>query len=90
MLLARMLGCTLAELGARMTAEEYGYWMALHRHDPLDGGWFQTGVIASVLANIHRDRSSKPYSAADFIPQPWKQEEQPDEMDPAEFVRLYG
>lgn len=69
-----------------MSAQEYGYWRALHRHEPLDSGWHQTGVIASVLANIHRNSKSQPFSASDFMPSPWV-EEKAEEMDPMEFVR---
>lgn len=74
-----------------MTAEEYGLWMAWHRREPLDAGWYQAGMQASVLANINRGKNSDPYSAADFIPKPWEPQEKPQEMDPAEFVkRTYG
>lgn len=74
-----------------MSAEEYGLWMAWHRREPLDAGWYQAAMQASVLANINRGKNSDPYSAADFIPQPWEPQEKTQEMDPAEFVkRTYG
>lgn len=89
LLLAKTLSCTLEELGERMTAEEYGLWMAWHSREPLDSGWHQAGVLASVVANVNRKAGSDPYRATDFMPDPWKTEEV-NEMDPAEFARRYG
>lgn len=46
--------------------------MAFYQIDPFGGvrGDVQAGMIASVLANIHRDtkKRAKPYEVTDFMP----------------------
>jgi len=55
---------------AAMDSEEYTYWMAYNRIDPLGEGrrdWF-FGMLASVIANTNRKKGSKPFKPNDFIP----------------------
>lgn len=74
-----------------MSAQEYGLWMAWHTREPLDAGWWQAGMQASVLANVNRSKDSKPFTSADFMPKPWDVAEPDVELDPMEFVRKnYG
>lgn len=42
-----MIGCTVQELGDRMTAEEFGWWRDAMQRDLL--GW---GAMSALLANI--------------------------------------
>lgn len=89
--MAKTLQCTLEELGGRMSAEEYGLWLAWHGREPLDAGWWQAGMQASVLANVNRTNGADPFTAADFIPDPWTLKPPEPETDPADFVkRNYG
>lgn len=69
-----------------MTAQEYGLWLAWHSREPLDAGWLQAGMQASLLANINRGKNSEPFSVADFIPQPWDKQKAA-EIDPAAWVK---
>jgi hypothetical protein len=54
-----------------MSPSEFGLWQAAYRLSPW-GTWrddFQSGMIASVIANVNRDpkKRSEPYAAADFM-----------------------
>lgn len=73
MTLALQLGCTLHELGERMTAEEFGLWMALYLVDP----WgeqradLRAAIVASTVANyagMQRTKSAGRAKPADFMP----------------------
>ena len=70
-----------------MTAEEYGLWMAWHRREPLDAGWWQTGMVASTIANVNRGKNSEPFMPAQFIPECWAADAENVELDPMEFVK---
>jgi hypothetical protein len=67
MRLALALGCTLGELGARMTSEEFTRWLAFDDLEPLPQPWLQTGVVAATTANSFRGKG-KPAQATDFMP----------------------
>jgi hypothetical protein len=64
------LGCTVQELGARMSAEEFGEWWALYCHEP----WGEVrsdiaaGVITAMLFNINRREHTRPAGPLDFAP----------------------
>ena len=63
---------TVGELQTRMTSAEFAEWMAFDRIDPFGEarGDVRSGVLAALIANIHRDRKKRaePYSALDFMP----------------------
>jgi hypothetical protein len=42
LIIARTLGCTLGELGERMTTYEYGLWAAAYQLSPWAGVTFDT------------------------------------------------
>jgi len=83
MRLALAIGCTLGELGERMTAYEFGLWAAFDGVEPIGGqrGDLQAGVIAAAVANYAgkvRAESAGPASPLEFMPLA-----QPREVGPA-------
>lgn len=60
----------MQELGDTVTGEEMGIWQAEYERQP----WGEIridlagGVVASVLANVHRGKDSQPYKPSDFMP----------------------
>jgi hypothetical protein len=75
------------ELAERMTALEFGEWMALYAHDPWGDARRDVadGLVAATLANIHRKEGTRPYTAIDFAPY-LKPREQVKEADPMQFI----
>lgn len=79
---------TVDELLERVDSRELSEWMAFERLEGPIGPWrrdFHAGMVASVLANIHRDKKKKkkPFSPDDFIPdwdQPLKEEQSMEEQ----------
>lgn len=67
--LAAHLGMMVCELDERMPASEFTHWMALWRMDP----WgtqrdnMHAGILASILANVHRKKNAKAYTVDDFM-----------------------
>ena len=49
--LARSLGKSVSELFGSMDADEFFYWMAYDKIDPLPQPWLQTGLACAVQAN---------------------------------------
>lgn len=93
MRLCLAFGCTLAELGERMTGEEFGWWVALWEREPW--GDFRAdvragSVAATVAAYAGRSRSDSAPAPrpADFMPylRP-EQDEAAPEIDPGEYFR---
>jgi hypothetical protein len=86
--LARALGCSVEELGERISAHEFGEWFALYRSEP----WGEVrsdiaiGQVAAVIANVNRSSTTKAFSPMDFCPY-LKPREEPKEMAPAEFLK---
>lgn len=70
------LGGTIADLQERMPYREYLDWLALWQIEPWGDarGDMQAAVVASLLANVHRDKKKrvKPFTPQDFIPDFWK------------------
>jgi hypothetical protein len=68
---------TVKQLLAAIDSRELSEWQAYDRLEPLDHaarGELSAGIIASVLANTHRDPNKhEPYTAADFM-QTWGKE----------------
>ena len=84
------LGCTLGELGSRMTSQEFGMWF----HRWLTEPWgdrradVHAGLLLTQIANWSgRTRLDKapPFKVADFIP--FRPREEPEMPEPAEFFR---
>lgn len=90
MRLALRLGRTLEELLAGISSEELSLWMAFDDIEPLgdvrmDLGF---GVVASTLANIHRDTKKRPQA---FLPQDymplWQRQRPPPAVSLSEQIR---
>jgi hypothetical protein len=75
--LALALGSSVAELKARMGHAEFMEWRAYYSIEPFGHarGDLQTGLLASLLANAHRDTKKRPkaYTIKDFLPDYWQQ-----------------
>lgn len=93
MRLALQFGCTLQELGERMTAQEFGWWAALWDSEPW--GDFRADVRAgSVAATVAayagriRDDSAPAPRPSDFMPYLRPVDAEPDdEPDPGDYFR---
>ena len=74
--LALALGGTVTDLQHRMPYREYVDWVALWQIEPWGDarGDMQAALVATLLANAHRDRKKrqKPYEPQDFMPKFWK------------------
>jgi len=83
----------VGELLARMSSRELAEWQAYAQLDPFgnERGDLQAGIVASMIANVYRDRKKqrKPFAPADFLPvferkrkrrQTWQQQLQIVEM----------
>lgn len=97
MMLALKLGRTLEELGATMSAQEFGLWIALWEENHF-GELFadqRAGIIASTIANyagMTRAKGAEPAAPADFMlykpkEAQRKEEEEPDPMQFLEFAK---
>ncbi len=53
-----------------MTAIQLREWELYFNEEPFghDLGFYQSGIIASVIANVNRGKGSKPFTPEDFIP----------------------
>lgn len=69
--LALALGCTVRELGERITSRELAEWQAYAMLEPFGSPAhaFDAGVIAATVANVHRGKGRDPFTPADFMPQ---------------------
>lgn len=70
---------TRAELVARMSPDEFLEWMVLERLEPFGemADYLRTGLLASVLANIHRSADTPPFDPTYFFPSIFEKEEKP-------------
>jgi hypothetical protein len=75
------------ELGERMTALEFGEWLALYHYEPWGDARRDVadGLVAATLANIHRKEGARPFTAVDFAPY-LKPREKTKEVDPMQFL----
>jgi hypothetical protein len=59
-------------LEQRLSAREWLEWQAYHTLEPIgaERADLNAGIIAAVIANVHRDpkRKPDPFTAADFMP----------------------
>lgn len=60
---------SLAECQSKVSAREFGEWMARERMEPRgrERGDIQAALIASVIANANRGRRRGPYTIKDFL-----------------------
>lgn len=65
----------------RVSAHEWIEWQAYHALEPIgaERADLNAGIIAAVIANVHRDpkRKPDPFTAADFMPIYDRKEAQP-------------
>jgi hypothetical protein len=63
------LGCTVAELQARMSSLEFAEWLAYYRIEPFgeERADARHASMAALIANIFRGKH-KAYDANDFMP----------------------
>lgn len=84
MILAGHLGMTLAELGERMSAQEFDLWRAFHREAPLgvERGDLHAGIVASTIVNFAGKQLKEGHqmTPADFMPKRRDPEPEPDPM----------
>lgn len=92
MRLCLQIGCTLDELGRRMTAQEFGLWGELWEDEP----WgdlrddLRTGIICATYANYAgktRNDSAGPASPSEFMPFLKQEPEEVVEPDPVTFFK---
>lgn len=80
MRLAALLGCTLAELGRRMGAAEFGLWLAMMNEEGI-GPLAEQQRWAMLMAALHNGplvrRDKRHWRAADFMPEPWAEPHAP-------------
>ena len=64
---------TVQELLGRVDSRELTEWMAFYQIEPFgaERGDLQAGIVASTVANVHRDPKKKrePFKPADFMPE---------------------
>ena len=63
---------------AHISSREISEWLAFAQREPIGGerSDFQAALVASVVANAHRDPEQRrePFAPADFIPDWWEAE----------------
>lgn len=94
MAIAALLGCTVQEMGQRMTAEELGEWEALYAAEPWGPARdnLHAGIIASAVTNMAGRQLADGAAAAtpgDYMIG-MNRQEPPQQIDPAEFARRIG
>lgn len=59
-----------ARMLSEMRPSELGMWAAFYTVDPWteERADMRAGIVASTLANVHRGRNTRAFSAADFMP----------------------
>jgi len=63
------LGCTVAELGERMSAEEFVEWMVFNELEPMSPVRIENCIatLSAVVANMFRGKGKRPASPSDFM-----------------------
>ena len=80
------MGRTPGELAESITALEFAEIMTVMpelaaQHPAMMAG----GIVAAVLANVHRGKDVSPFAPRDFLPDPWTTS-RPEEGSAADFV----
>ncbi len=67
------MGCTLNELGNRMSAHEFGLHLALHHGEPLLAAHHAAlGTLMAAIANgTLKTPADRLWQASDFVRTPW-------------------
>lgn len=84
--LAVLMGRTPGELGETLTALEFAEIMHVLPELAVQTPAMQgAGIVAAVLANVHRGKDTAPFRAADFLPDPWT-DRAPQQGSAADFI----
>lgn len=63
---------TVGELLGQISSRELSEWMVYYGMEPfgVERGDLQAGIVASTIANVHRDskKQKKPFEPQDFMP----------------------
>jgi len=88
--LALSLGMTVRQLLQSIDSHELSEWHAYYEIEHFGETWYQTGMIASTVANSVRDpkKKKKPYSPSDFMPIVSSNEEQDNTEKMLMFARV--
>jgi hypothetical protein len=98
MRLCLALGCTLDELGHRMSAREFGLWMTLYRQEPFGDqrADLRSAIVAATVANYAGKQRAEHAGVAQPAEFMWYADagrEQPaarEEPDPVAFFSALG
>lgn len=96
MRLAAQMACSLEELGERISAEEFGLWLAFNDEEPLGATALQIAVaqIRAAIANgpLQPPGGRKSFSASDFFSKRWEAVEAaaPREPTPEEIEAYFN
>ena len=73
---------TVKEMLSRMDSRELAEWAAYYSVEPFgeERDDLRAGIVASVIANVNRGKSSKAYSPQDFMPYAKKERNELDEV----------
>lgn len=68
-----------------MDSTQIAEWQAFYSIEPFGEAveWYRTGVVASTVANMLRNRKSSPVKPTDFVPKEPKKKQTPAEMKAA-------
>jgi len=86
------------ELLSRTTSADIAFWVAYYKMDPWDETRedLRTGIVSSVIANVNKGKSGRPFTPADFMPKFDKVEETKsksktsDEGEMVEMMRAFS
>jgi len=55
---------------AVLTSKQITEWIEYHAIEPWGepAAWYRSGILASLIANIHRAKNAPPFTPADFMP----------------------
>lgn len=76
---------SVKEAQLKIDSAEFAEWCAFSNIKPfyIDTTEYMLAVVASILANVHRDKKSRPFSPEDFMPSydSKKEYDSPEEME---------
>lgn len=88
--LARDLGITVQELGARMSAQEFAHWRVMYSREqwhPLVGQMRHAQLLAATYQGPSTRKGKRAWSAADFMgADPWAPAPEPRRLKGAEVI----
>jgi len=79
---------------ACLTSRQVSEWIAFSELEPFGEqiDWLRTGVLASLIANVNKQKGAKPFKPTDFMPEESRhvsQTESTDEMK-SKILDLFG